>query len=127
MFVSQCFAPFEQQKLIKMKLDHPGLYTDAIGFENLPEESKMKIETGDRKPIYEKPRQHFCKKHTLFIMNQLDVLLQAGAIKECKSPWNFNFVIADKKGPPYLRLCLNFIRLNLITTMEVFQMQSLYT
>ena len=74
---------------------------------------KMKIDTGDHKPIKLKPyRTPFTKRP--IVDKAIDDMLAANVIQPSRSPWSFPIVIVDKKDGSK-RFCTDFRKLNLIS------------
>ena len=79
-------------------------YTDTV---------KMKIDTGDHKPIKLRPYRTPLKSREV-IDKAIDEMLDANIIRRSRSPWSFPVVIVDKKDGSK-RFCVDFRKLNQIT------------
>ena len=75
----------------------------------------MDIDTGDSKPISQKPYT-IPLKHQEWVKNEIDILEKAGIIERSISPWASPIVIVPKKlnplEPPSMRLCVDYRALN---------------
>ena len=79
---------------------------------------KMKIDTGDHKPIKLRPYRTPIQNRKV-IDKAVDEMLDAGVIKKSRSPWSFPVVIVDKKDGSK-RFCVDFRKLNQITKKNSF-------
>ena len=76
----------------------------------------MEVETGDHKPICQKP-YNLPLKHQDWVKQELDILEKAGIITRSMSPWASPIVIVPKKSeksdePPRRRMCVDYRALN---------------
>ena len=76
---------------------------------------EMEIETGDSRPICQRPYT-IPLKHQEWVKNEIDILEKAGIIERSISPWASPIVIVPKKSnplePPSKRLCVDYRALN---------------
>ena len=79
---------------------------------------KMKIDTGDTKPIKMRPYRTPLKNRSV-IEKALDEMLDAEVIRRSNSPWSFPVVIVDKKDGSK-RFCVDFRKLNHVTKKNSF-------
>ena len=74
---------------------------------------KMKIDTGDHKPIMLKPyRTPFTKRP--IVDKAINDMLATNVIQPSRSPWSFPIITVDKKDGSK-RFCTDFRKLNLIS------------
>ena len=74
---------------------------------------KMRIDTGDTKPIKLRPYRTPIKNREV-IDKAVDEMLDAEVIRRSNSPWSFPVVIVDKKDGTK-RFCVDFRKLNQVT------------
>ena len=79
---------------------------------------KMKIDTGDTKPIKMRPYRTPLKNREV-IDKALEEMLEAKVIRRSNSPWSFPVVIVDKKDGSK-RFCVDFRKLNQVTKKNSF-------
>jgi len=74
----------------------------------------MKIDTGNHRPIKNRPYRTPLNKRQ--VINQaIDEMLEAKVIERFQSPWTFPLVVADKKDGSK-RMCDDFRSLNKVVT-----------
>ena len=79
----------------------------------MTEEIKHHIQTGDARPIKERPRRHpFCNQQE--IQRQVVDFEKRGVIEPSDSPWASNVVLVGKKDGTK-RFCVDYRRLNAVT------------
>ncbi|CAF4384057.1 unnamed protein product, partial [Rotaria magnacalcarata] len=78
------------------------------------------IETGTHPPIYTSPYRVSYKDEQIQ-REEIDKLLKQGVIEESKSPWSSPIVLVRKKDGS-VRFCVDFRKLNNITTKDAFPM-----
>ena len=84
---------------------------------------KMRIDTGDQRPIRLKPyKTPFALRG--MVDRQIDEMLQAKVISPSHSPWSFPVVLAQKKDGSK-RFCVDFRQLNRITEKHNWPMPTL--
>lgn len=76
------------------------------------------INTGSHEPISTAPYRISPKMKTL-LKDELDDMLKKGVIEEMESPWAFPVVLIPKKDKN-IRLCVDYRRLNAITTTDTY-------
>ncbi|CAF3826812.1 unnamed protein product, partial [Rotaria sp. Silwood1] len=76
------------------------------------------IETGTHPPIYTSPYRVSYKDEQIQ-REEIDRLLKQGIIEESKSPWSSPIVLVRKKDGS-VRFCIDFRKLNNITTKDAF-------
>ena len=81
---------------------------------------KCPINTGDHPPIAKKPYA-LTLKHYDWVRDEIDKLLEAGAIRKSHSSWSAPIVVVPK-GNGGKRLCMDFRALNEITRTYVWPM-----
>ncbi|KAG0734187.1 hypothetical protein G6F29_012897 [Rhizopus arrhizus] len=76
------------------------------------------VDTGDHRPLSQPPHRTSAAENDV-ISNLIDEMLQQGIIQPSKSPWSSPVVLVRKKdGTP--RFCIDYRRLNAITTRDVY-------
>ena len=76
------------------------------------------INTGDARPIKERPRRHpYC--HQEEIQRQVDDLQKRGLIEPSDSPWAANVVLVNKKDGTK-RFCVDYRKLNSVTIKDAY-------
>ncbi|KAG1130894.1 hypothetical protein G6F37_013584 [Rhizopus arrhizus] len=76
------------------------------------------IDTGDHKPLSQPPHRAPAAENDV-ISKLIDEMLQQGIIQPSNSPWSSPVVLVKKKdGTP--RFCIDYRRLNNITTRDVY-------
>ena len=79
----------------------------------------MDIDTGDSKPICQKPYT-LPLKHYEWVKKEIDTLERAGVISHSLSPWASPIVVVPKKSapdaPPCRRLCVDYRSINRLQT-----------
>mgnify|MGYP000034807019 CR=1 FL=1 len=79
---------------------------------------KHHINTGDARPIKERPRRHpLCNQQE--IMRQVDDLQRRGIIEPSDSPWAANVVLVRKKDGSQ-RFCVDYRGLNRVTIKDAY-------
>ena len=73
----------------------------------------MHTDIGDHKPIELKPYR-ITLAHIKWSVEEIDILLKVGTIKQSTILWSSPVVLVSKVGG--LRLCTDFIKLNCLTT-----------
>ena len=107
--VSSEYRP-QIEKLVKMNCDLFASNDSELGHTDVV---KMKIDTGDAKPIKMRPYRTPLKNREV-IDKALEEMLEAKVIRRSNSPWSFPVVIVDKKDGSK-RFCVDFRKLNQIT------------
>ncbi|MGB9152808.1 MAG: reverse transcriptase family protein, partial [Alphaproteobacteria bacterium] len=76
------------------------------------------IDTGDSRPISSAPHRASAAENDL-ISSLVDDMLTQGVVQESRSPWSSPVVLVRKKdGSP--RFCVDYRRLNVVTTRDVY-------
>ena len=90
--------------------------TSTKSTHSLPSASKVthSIDTGDAKPTYAKTRQLSAEKFAA-AKNEFQNLLQAGIIRQSKSPWSSPLHLVPKSEANQFRPCGDYRTLNAIT------------
>ena len=78
------------------------------------------IDTGEAKPIMSRPYQ-IPRAHQDFLRNKIASLLELDLIKESSGPWSFPVVLVKKKDGS-LRMCVDYRKLNAVTTRDAWPM-----
>ena len=107
--VSSEYRP-QIEKLVKKNCDLFASNDSELGHTDVV---KMKIDTGDAKPIKMRPYRTPLKNREV-IDKALEEMLEAKVIRRSNSPWSFPVVIVDKKDGSK-RFCVDFRKLNQIT------------
>ena len=76
------------------------------------------IDTKDATPIHQWPYKNSWKEREI-IKEQIELMLKAGVIEPSKSPWSSPVVLVKKKDGKW-RFCVDFRKLNAITTKDVY-------
>ena len=76
------------------------------------------VETGNARPIKQRPRRTSPSKHAE-IERQVDDLLQRGVIKKSSSPWSSPVVLVTKKDGSQ-RFCVDYRQVNAVTVKDAY-------
>ena len=79
---------------------------------------RHRIETGDARPIRERPRRYPTQEQQE-ISRQVQAMLQNGIIEPSDSPWASNVVLVRKKDGTK-RFCVDYRRLNSVTIKDAY-------
>ncbi|HEY9664229.1 MAG TPA: reverse transcriptase family protein, partial [Allocoleopsis sp.] len=77
-----------------------------------------RIHTGNHAPVHVRPYRAPIHLRQV-VQQEIDALLQAGVIVPSSSPWSASVVVVDKKDGTH-RLCIDYRRLNAITTRDSY-------
>jgi len=75
---------------------------------------KMKIDTGNHRPIKNRPNRPPLNK-TQVINLAIDEMLEAKVMERSQSPWSFSLIAVDKKDGSKI-MCVDFRSLNKVVT-----------
>ncbi|KZR96602.1 Uncharacterized protein APZ42_008970, partial [Daphnia magna] len=76
------------------------------------------IPTGGAAPIKQLPRRRAWREREL-IKDEVDKMLKQGVIEPAQSPWSSPIVLVKKKDGKW-RFCIDYRRLNEVTTKDVY-------
>ena len=94
--------------------------TDAVNPGSVdPSLCEHNIDTGDSKPINQKPRRVSPEQRRI-IRTTIDELLKAGIIQPSRSPWSSPVLLVPKDGGTKWRMCVDYRKLNLVTKKEIY-------
>ena len=102
-----------RNRIEKLVLKNKNLFASKDSELGHTDTVKMKIDTGDTKPIKLRPYRTPIKNREV-IDKAVDEMLDAEVIRRSNSPWSFPVVIVDKKDSTK-RFCVDFRKLNQVT------------
>ncbi len=76
------------------------------------------IDTGDAKPIYQRPYRAEHQKRAV-IEREVNKMLEQGLIEPSSSEWSSPVVLVTKKDGS-IRFCINYMKLNAVTKQDVY-------
>lgn len=107
----------ESQKVVlnKLLLDECNIFDDI----QIPiSKVEHHIKTENHEPI-SNPPYRLSPKMKILLKQELEKMLESGIIEETESPWSFPVVLIPKKDGT-VRLCVDYRRLNAITTTDTY-------
>lgn len=105
----------ERECLEKLIFEQKDIFDDI----NVPiSHVEHHIKTGAHEPISNHPYR-LSPKMKILLKHEIDNMLQKGIIDEIESPWAFPVVLIPKKDGT-VRLCVDYRRLNAITTTDTY-------
>jgi transposase len=112
----------EQQRQLKSLLSQ---YADIFSWELFDighySNGALAIDTGDAKPVAIPPYKKSIMERE-YIKQRVKELLEAGVIRQSKSPWQAPILLVKKKDSPDLRMCVDYRGLNKVTKVEKWPM-----
>ena len=78
------------------------------------------IDTGNHKPVHNAPHRASPKERTI-ISDEVKTMLESKVIQPSRSPWSAPVVLVTKKDGT-IRFCIDYRKLNLVTTRDVYQL-----
>ena len=112
--------PEQSQKVERLLNQYSDLFSNGALDLGKTDIVEHKIETGDSLPIKQLPRRLPISLRSV-VDNQIKDMLEAGVITESDSPWSSPIVLAKKKSGDW-RFCVDFRRLNDVTTKDAYSL-----
>ena len=116
--IAPSLALNEREQLLELLLEFQDCFADkgeSLGCCKMVEHS---IPTGDARPIKQLPRRRAWRERDL-IRVEVDEMLNQGVIEPAQSPWSSPVVLVKKKDGGW-RFCVDYRRLNDVTTKDVY-------
>ena len=115
--VEESLEPSEKTRLHGLMEQYAHIFADKLR-DACAKVKPISITVDDPRPIWKHPYKHSLAERKV-IQKEVEEMLQAGVIRESRSPWGFPIIAVPKKDGT-VRMCVDYRTLNERTRSDVF-------